>query len=211
MHDTDIVGVVDKGLLGPHAFPNEKDHLEPPIVQHPIPIDATGPTEPVQRRAHFPGDPLLLPDDTDVESFREMVLNSTHMLNMDFVTRPVPPIPPPTVPSRSSLAELPTYDEAITSDQGITTQARIAPRTQNVLSHTDYSSDPEEARIHFELMSPTRRMRSRDRYERSPRRSRRRDSPDNSGISHYHYYQEDINVEQPPWVAGTTRMPRGFT
>ena len=57
-------------LLGLHACPNERDHLEPPIVQHPIPIDAAGPTEPAQRRAHFPGDPLLLPDDTDVESFR---------------------------------------------------------------------------------------------------------------------------------------------
>ena len=82
-----------------------------------------------------------------------MVLNSTRTLNMDLVTRPVPPIPPPTVPPRSSLA-VPMYDEAIKSDQGITTQARIAPGTQNVLCHIDYSSDPEEARIHFELMSP---------------------------------------------------------
>ena len=123
------------------------------------------------------------------------------MLNMDLISRPVPPIPPLAVPHRSSLAELPMYDEAITSDQGITAWARIAPRTQNVLHHVDYSSDPEETRIHFELMSPTRRIRSRDRYERSPRRSRRRDSPDNSGISHYHYYQRDINVEQPPWMA----------
>ena len=90
------------------------------------------------------------------------------MLNMNLVTRPVPPIPPPAVPQRSSFAELPTYDEAIMSDQGITTWARIAPRTHNVLCHIDYSSDPEEARIHFELMSPTRKMRSRDRYERSP-------------------------------------------
>ena len=198
-------------LLGPRTCPNERDHLEPPVVQHLIPIDATGPTEPVQRRAHFPGDPLLLLDDTDVESFRGMVLNSAHMLNMDLVTRPVPPIPPLTVLHRSSLAELPTYDEAIMSDQDITTQARIAPRTQNVLHHIDYRSDPEEARIHFELMSPTKRMRNKYRYGRSPRRSRRRDSPDNSGISHYHYYQGDINVEQTPWMAGTTRMPRGLT
>ena len=182
-----------------------------PVVQHPIPIDATGPTEPVQQIAHFPGDPLFLLYDTDVESFREMISNSTHMLNMDFISRPVPPIPLLTVPHRSSLAELQTCDEAMMSDQGITTQARIAPRIQNVLSHIDYSSDPEEARIHFELMSPTRRVRSRDRYERSPRRSRRRDSPENSGILHYHYYQGDINVEQPPWMAGTTRMPRGLT
>ena len=58
-------------------------------------------------------------------------------------------------------------------------------------------------------MSPTRRVRSRDKFERSPRRPRRRDSPENSGVSHYHYYQGDINVEQPPWMPGTTRIPRG--
>ena len=133
------------------------------------------------------------------------------MLNMDMVTRPVPPIPPPTVPPRSTLAELLTYAEAIMSDQGVTARARIAPGTQNVLHHIDYSSDPEEVRIHFELMSPTRRVRSRGRYERSLRRSRRRDSPDNSGISHYHYYQGDKNVEQHLWMAGTTKMARGCT
>ena len=58
-------------------------------------------------------------------------------------------------------------------------------------------------------MSSTRRVRSRDRFERSPRRQRRIDSPENSGVSHYHYYQGDINVEQPPWMAGTTRIYRG--
>ena len=137
-----------------------------------------------------------------------MVLCSAHMLNMDLVTRPVPPLQPPTVPPRSSRAELPTYAEAITSDQDITARARIAPGTHNVLHHIDHSSDLEEARIHFELMSPTRRVRSRDRYERHLRRSRRRASPDNGGISHFHYYQGDINVEQPPWMAETTQMPR---
>ena len=77
--------------------------------------------QPEQRRAHLPEDPcLLLPEDTDKESFRKMVLHSAHMLNMDLVTRPVPPIQPPTIPPRSSLVELPMYAEAITSDQGIT-------------------------------------------------------------------------------------------
>ena len=131
------------------------------------------------------------------------------MLNMDLVTRPIPPIPLQTVPPRPSFAELPLYDEAITSDQGITARARIAPGAQNVLHHIDYSSDPEEARIHFELTSPTRRVRSRDRLERSPRRQKRRNFPENSGVLHYHYYQGDINVEQFPWMVGTTRIRRG--
>ena len=158
-----------------------------------------------ERRAHFPEDSLLLPEDTDVESFREMVLSSARMLNMDLVTRPVPPIPPPAAPPRPSLAELLTYDEAITSDQGIAVQTRRAHGAQNILHSLDYSSDPEESRVHLELMSPTRKVRSRDRLgdqeEEIP--------PENSGVSHYHYYQGDINVEQPPWMAGTTRAPRG--
>ena len=91
-------------LLGLHACPNETEHPEPPIVQYPIPMGVTRPAEPEQRveayerRAHFPENPLLLPEDTDVESFREIVLCSAHMLIMDLVTRPVPPIPPPAVP-----------------------------------------------------------------------------------------------------------------
>ena len=120
-------------------------------------------------------------------------------------------MPPPVVPPRPSLAELLTYDEAVTSDQGIPAHTRIAPGAQNVLHHIDYCSDPEETRIHFELTSLTRRVRSQDRLERSPRRQRRRDSPENSGVSHYHYYQGDINVGQPPWMAGTHRIPRGHT
>ena len=112
-------------LLGPYACPNYRECPEPPIVQYPIPIGVTRSAEPEQRvesserRAHFPEDPLLLPEDTDVESFREMLLSSARMLNIDLVARPVPPIPPPAVPPRPSLAELLTYDEAITSDQGI--------------------------------------------------------------------------------------------
>ena len=90
-------------LLGPHACPNERECPEPPIVQYPISVGVTRSAEPgwrvesSERRAHFPEDPLLQPEDTDVESFREMVLNSAHMLNMDLVARPIPPIPPPAV------------------------------------------------------------------------------------------------------------------
>ena len=49
-----------------------------------------------------------------------MVLSSACILNMDLVTKPIPPVSPPDVPPRPSLAELPMYVEAITSDQGIT-------------------------------------------------------------------------------------------
>ena len=85
---------------------------------------------------------------------------------MDSATRPVPPIQPPILSLESSQMDLPMYAEAITLDQGIFTRARIAPETQNVLHHIDYSSDPEEARIHFELASPIKRVRSREREMR---------------------------------------------
>ena len=69
-------------LLGPHACPNERECPEPPIVQYPIPVGVTRSAEPEQRvesserRVCFPRDTLLLPEDTDVESFREMVFSS---------------------------------------------------------------------------------------------------------------------------------------
>ena len=53
-----------------------------------------------------------------------------------------------------------------------------------------------------------RRVRSRERYERHLRRSRKRDSPNNGCIFHFHNYQGDVNVEQPPWMAETMRIPR---
>ena len=58
----------------------------------------------------------------------------------------------------TSCHNLPIYNEAILSDQGITVRPRIAPGVHNVLHHIDYSSDPEEARIHFELTSPLRHI-----------------------------------------------------
>ena len=45
-------------------------------------------------------------------------------------------------PFETSYHDLPTYDEAILSDQGITAGTRIAPDVQSVLHHIDYSSDP---------------------------------------------------------------------
>ena len=67
-------------------------------------------------------------------------------------------------PFETSYHDLPTYDETIFSDQAITVRSRIAPGVLNVLHHIDYSSDPEEARIHFELTFPSRHIRSHERH-----------------------------------------------
>ena len=105
---------------------------------------------------------------------------------------------------------LPTYDEAILSDQGITARTRIAPDVHNVLHQIGYSSDPEEARIHFELTSPSRHIRGRERRV-SPRRPRRKSSTDHPGVSHHHHYHGNINVRQPPWTMDHTTSYRPFT
>ena len=128
------------------------------------------------------------------ESFRDLILAHACMLNIDIVDRSSPSLLPPTIPPRFVSTELPTYDEAITLDQGHTIQAQMAY--------------PEEARIHFDLMSPTRRIRSWDRPEKSPRRSRRRNSLENGNVLHYHYYHGAINAGQTPWMPNNVRMSR---
>ena len=133
-------------LIGPHVCPNEIEHSDPSRTQNPAMTSRTQPIEPENGGTHLPEVLLPAPDDLNMETFREMVLNSAHMLNMDSVTRPVPPS---SAPFETFYTSLPTYDEAITSDQGMTARTRVAPGIQNVLHHIDYSSDPEEARIHL--------------------------------------------------------------
>ena len=81
---------------------------------------------------------------------------------------------------------------------------------QNVLHHIDYSSDPEEARIHFELTSPSRHIRSREQHV-SPQRPRRKSPPDHSGVFYHHHYHRNINVRQPLWTMDHTTPYRTYT
>ena len=78
------------------------------------------------------------------------------------------------------------------------------------MHHIDYSSDPEEASIHFELTSPSRYIRGRERHV-SPRRLRRKSPPDHPGVSHHHHYHWNINVRQPPWTTDHTILHRMYT
>ena len=83
----------------------------------------------------------------------------------------------------------------------------------NVLYQIGYSSDPEEARIHFELTSPSRHVRGRERRV-SPCRPRRKSSPNHPGVSHHHHhhhYHGNINVRQPPWTTDHTTSYRPYT
>ena len=100
-------------LMGPHVCPNEIEHSDPSRTQNPDMTSKTQPIEPENGGTCLPEVSLPPIDDLNMETFREMVLNSAHILNMDSVTRHVPPS---SAPFEASYTNLPTYDEAITSD-----------------------------------------------------------------------------------------------
>ena len=86
----------------------------------------------------------------------------------------------------------------------------MVPDVHDVLHQIGYSSDPEEARIHFELTPPSRYVRSHEQCV-SPRRPRKRSSPNHPGVSHYHHYHGNINLRQPPWTMDNTTSYRTHT
>ena len=99
------------------------------------------------------------------------------------------PMPPFSVPSEAFHNVLPIYEEAVTPDPDLPTRRRLIPNMQNVLQQIDYSSDPKEARIHFEILSPTRPLRSQNRNVHS-RRERWRCLP----AFHDHIYCDKIEI-----------------
>ena len=64
---------------------------------------------------------------------------------------PLRQIPSSSAPSEVRYPGLPTYEEAITPETERPVRTEFAPSAQNVLRCTDYSSDPDEAHIHFEI------------------------------------------------------------
>ena len=110
-------------LMGLYVCPNEIEHSDPSQTQNPALTSRIWPTEPENGGTHLPEVSFPPPGDLNMKTFREMVLNSAHLLNMDSVTRPVPPS---SAPFETSYTNLPTYDEAI-SDQGMTARTGVAP------------------------------------------------------------------------------------
>ena len=102
-------------------------------------------------------------------------------------------MPISSVPSKTFCNDLPTYEEAVTPDPDLPTRTRLVPNMRNVLHHIDYSSDPEEARIHFGILSPTRPLRSQSRNV-NPQRERWRYPP----AFHDHIYCDKIEVRPSP-------------
>ena len=66
--------------------------------------------------------------------------------------------------------------------------------------------NPEEARIHFEILSPTRPLRSQGRNV-NPQRWRWRYPPE----YHDHHYYEEIDVRPPPQTEKYSIPHRTYT
>ena len=105
---------------------------------------------------------ILLPRhyEPNAEVLEDRASGNNPLINRDPITRQ---IPPSSVHSEIFHNDLPTYEEAGTPDPDLPTRTRLVPNMQNVLHHIDYRSNPEEARIHFEVLSPTRPLRSQNR------------------------------------------------
>ena len=135
---------------------------------------------------------ILLPRhyEPNMGALEHRITGNNPLINRD----PIPRQPSSSsVPFETLRNELPTYEEAVTPDPDLPTQTRLVPNMRNVLHHIDYSSDPEEARIHFEILSPTRPLRSQSRNVHS-RRERWRYPP----AIHDHIYCDEIEVRPSP-------------
>ena len=98
--------------------------------------------------------------ETNIRTIEDRVSGNNPLINRDPILRQ---IPSSSVPFETFCNDLPTYEEAVTPDPDLLTRTRIVPNVRNVLHHIDYSSDPEEARLHFEILSPARPLRSQSR------------------------------------------------
>ena len=174
-------------LLGPHICSNQMEHTDTSRTQNPIRTDEIRPMEPENYTSE-----ILLPRhyEPNVEVLEDRVSGNNPLINRDPIIRPMPPS---SVPSETFCNDLPTYEEAVTPDLDLPTRTRLVPNMRNVLHHIDYSSDPEEARIHFEILSPTRSLRSQSRNV-NPQRERWRYPP----TFHDHIYCDEIEIRPSP-------------
>ena len=135
---------------------------------------------------------ILLPrhNEPNVGALENRVSGNNPLINRDPLIRQTPSF---SVPPEAFCNDLPTYEEAVSQDPDLPTRARLVPNMQNVLHHIDYSSYPEEARIHFEILSPTRPLRNQSRNVNS-QRGRQRYPP----AFHDHIYCDAIEVRPSP-------------
>ena len=174
-------------LLGPHVCSNRIEHTDASRPQNTIRTDEIRPMRPENYTSE-----ILLPRhyELNAEVLEDRVSGNNPLINREPITRQMPPS---SVPSETCCNELPTYEEAITPDPDLPTRTRLVPNMQNVLHHIDYSSNPEEARIHFKILSQTRPLRSQNRNVNT-QREKWRYPP----TFHDHIYCDEIEIRPPP-------------
>ena len=174
-------------LLGPHICSNRTEHTDTSRTQNPIRTSEIRPMEPENYTSE-----ILLPRhyEPNAEVLGDRVSGNNPLINRDPTVRP---LPPSSVHSETFHNDLPTYEEAVTPDPDLPTRTRLVPNMRNVLHHIDYSSNPEEARIHFKILSPTRPLRSQSRNV-DPQRERWRYPP----AFHDHIYCDEIEIRPSP-------------
>ena len=174
-------------LMRPHTCSNQTEHLDTFRTRNPIRTDEIQPMEPENYNPE-----ILLPwhYEPNVGALGDRVMGNNPLINRN----PIPRRPSSSsVPFETFRNDLPTYEEAVTPDPDLPTGTRTVPNTRNVLHHIDYTSNPGEARIYFEILSPARPLRSQSRNV-NPQRGRRRYPP----AYHDHLYCDGIEVRPPP-------------
>ena len=173
-------------LLGLHNCSNQEERLT--IA---TPHNTMGADERQPPRTENTNPEVLLPRHctSNIEVVEDRMPGNNPLIPREIVERQ---IPSSSAPSDVRYPGLPTYEEAITPGTERPVLTEFAPNVQNVLRCTDYSSDPDEARIHFEILSPVRPSRGRHRNTNSRRERWRYPSP-----VYDHIYCDEIEIRPP--------------
>ena len=173
-------------LLGPHICSNQEERLVITTPHNTMGVDEGRPL-----RTENTNPEMLMPRHytSNVDVMEDRMPGNNPLIPRGMAERQ---IPSSSAPSEVCCPSLPTYEEAITPGTERPVLTEFAPNTQNVLHCTDYSSDPDEARIHFEILSPVRPSRGRHRNINSRRERWRYPSP-----VYDHIYCDEIEIRPP--------------
>ena len=173
-------------LLGPHICSNQEEHLAIATPHHTMGADERRPP-----RTENTNPEMLLPRHctSNIDVVEDRMPGNNPLIPREIAERQ---IPSSSAPSEVRYPGLPTYKEAITPGTERPVRAEFALNAQNVLRCTDYSSDPDETRIHFEILSPVRPSRGRHRNTNSRRERWRYPS-----LVYDHIYCDEIEIRPP--------------
>ena len=173
-------------LLGPHNCSNQEERLT--IA---TPHNTMGADERQPPRTENTNPEVLLPRHctSNIDVVEDRMPRNNPLIPREIVERQ---IPSSAASSEMRYPGLPTYEEAITPETERPVLTEFAPNAQNVLRCSDYSSDPDEARIHFEILSPVRPSRGRHRNINSRRERWRYPS-----LVYDHIYCDEVEIRPP--------------